>query len=491
MSIEVILILWFVVAMYLQQNIGLADNGDFTRSMGWISPGPVGIEPNWPAADTEDWSKRFFNFWLPHWKLESNMSRPSTSAFLLWLPGASLNKFLYSSKVLYLPSLSLFPKLTLFGVLLLLFKWTKLERRYRIVLLLSLGVPVNLLLTSTDNVAYLNSFYQESASFVFLFLLLASILILRQRPSFPYLLCSLAFVLLLATSHPSNLYWPSLATPFVFYAWSSKKDIRLRATVLFNIALIMLLTFASALITKAGSTQANPYHSLFYGALTFSDRPSAHLQYLGMDDDAIQCINTSAFSSIGSACLTKYQNQMSFYNTVRVIYREPLVMFRMLTHVLNNMQDVSLDYLGKYSFDDPRSTTSPPVPNGVETRFWLSTTGAIPLNLWTELKFKFFPTGHALSFAIIGFVIWFLLGLKRAGIHQDLALIGLLSTVACVASMVVAILGDGRYELIKHLFLSNVLFDIGAIVFLNSLLICCLELFGTKLKSNSQKLTAA
>jgi hypothetical protein len=156
------------------------------------------------------------------------------------------------------------------------------------------------------------------------------------------------------------------------------------------------------------------------------------------------------------------------------------------------MQDVTLNYLGKYSFDDPRSTNSR-ISNGVESvekRFWLSTTESIPLNLWTELKFRFFPTGHALSFAVISFVIWFILALKRDGIHQDLALVGLLSTVACIADMVVAIIGDGKYELIKHLFLSNVLFDIGAIVFLNSVLICCLELVGTRLKSNFQKLTA-
>jgi hypothetical protein len=116
-SMEIILILWFVVAMYLQQNVGLADNGDFTRAMTWVSTGPIGIEPNWPAANTEDWSKRFFNFWIPYWKLELNMSIPTTSAFVLWLPGALLNKFLYSGTVLYLPSLSLLPKLLLFGVL--------------------------------------------------------------------------------------------------------------------------------------------------------------------------------------------------------------------------------------------------------------------------------------------------------------------------------------------------------------------------------------
>jgi hypothetical protein len=318
-----------------------------------------------------------------------------------------------------------------------------------------------------------------------------------RHPSFPHLLCSIAFVLLLATSKLANLYLLPLATPFVFYAWCLKKDVKLsaKAVLLFNTALITLLIFTvanlvSVLTTKFSSTQANTYHSLFYGALTFSDRPSAHLQYLGIDGDAVQCVNTSAYSLIGSACLAKYRNQMSFYNTIRVIYREPQVMFRMLTHVFNNMQDVSLEYLGKYSLDDPRSKTSSPVPMGVEERFRLPTTQAIPLNLWSELKFKFFPTGHALSFTIIGFIVWFVWVLKRSGVQQELAFVGLFSTIACVADMVVAVLGDGRYELVKHLFLSNVLFDIGAIVFSNTVLICCLDLIKTKLKWGFQLVAA-
>jgi hypothetical protein len=258
-----------------------------------------------------------------------------------------------------------------------------------------------------------------------------------------------------------------------------------------NLTLIFLFTFGSAFVTRAGSTQANPYNSLFYGVLAFSSNPSAHLRDLGMDD-ATQCVNTSAFSSVGPDCLIKYQNQMSFQNTMRVIYREPVVIFRMLRYALNNMQDVSLDYLGKYSFYDPRSKTSPRVPTGTTgERFWSSTAETIPLNLWARLKFKFFPIGYALAFTLIGFGIWFIWGLISTGINQDLALIGLMSTVACVAHMFTAILGDGKAELIKHLFLSNILFDIAAVVFLNSVLITCIELTRKKLSwLNSQKPTA-
>jgi hypothetical protein len=45
----------FIIAMCLQYNVGLADNGDFARSMGWISSGPIGIEPGLPVAGSEDW----------------------------------------------------------------------------------------------------------------------------------------------------------------------------------------------------------------------------------------------------------------------------------------------------------------------------------------------------------------------------------------------------------------------------------------------------
>lgn len=282
-----------------------------------------------------------------------------------------------------------------------------------------------------------------------------------------------------------------LAIPFVFYVWSFKKNIRLRTAVVSNLALITLFTFASALVTKSGSTQANLYHSLFFGALTFSDNPSAHLRALEMDD-AARCINTSAFSSIGSECFKKYQGQLSFRNTLRVGYREPPVVFRMLKYVLGSMQDVSLNYLGKYSLDDPRSQISPIITTSAEEASRVSSVETTPLNLWPTLKLRLFPRGYALAFILLVFVIWFTLNFRRTGIYRDLALIGLVFTIACVADMSVAILGDGKHELLKHLFLSNVLFDIAAIVFLNGVLLFCLELAVKKLsKSNSQKPGAA
>lgn len=479
-AIKAALILWFIIAMYLQYNVGLADNGDFARSMGWISSGPIGIEPSLPVAGTNDWSRRFLNYWIPSWKLEWNISRstfPATSAILLWFPGALINCSFYSPKILYLPYLSLFPKLLLLGVLLLLFKWIGLQARHRLFLILGLGVPITFLITSTDYIAYFNSFYQETASFVFLFLFLTSILIVRRRSTPANLLLNLACLLFLTTSKASNVYWPIIAIPFVLKVWSASKKINLHTRLVAGFAMILTLTFVSQLITARGSVRNHPYDSLFFGVLTFSDHPAEHLHRLGFDG-AMQCINTTSFSAIGSEYFTKYQEQMTYQNTLIVILKEPAVIFKFMKYTLDNMQKVNLEYLGKYAFDDPR--------NGDKSS-WISL-----LNLWGLLKSKFFPAGYALAFILLVFAGWFIVSLKQTGVHQDLAIVGLLSTSACIVDMIVAILGDGKLELPKHLFFSNVLFDVAMIVFLNGVLLHCLDLAGRRYsKLHSYKPNAA
>jgi hypothetical protein len=463
--------------MYLQHNVGLADNGDYARSMAWISSGPIGIEPNWPTAgSTELWPRRFLDFWIPYWKLEWNISAstiPATSAIVLWFPGAAVNYIFYSPKILYLPILSLFPKLLILGLLVLLFKWINLQTRHKLFFLCGLGVPLTVLFTSTDYIVYLNTFYQETASFIFLFLFLSSILIFRWRPSVGYLILSLSLLLFLATSKASAVYWPFIGIPFVFYVWSVRKKIKHRTKLVAVLALIMAFTFVSQHITARGSIRNPSYHSLFYGVLTFSDSPGEHLHRLGFDG-ALPCVNTTSFSVIGNTFFAKYKEQMTYQNTLDVIYHEPMVLFRLFKYALDNMQKTNLPYLGKYAFDDPRAVEK-------------SSMGSL-LNVWGLLKLSFFPVGYSLAFVLIIFLGWFAVGLKQTSYSYDLAIVGLLSTIACLTDIMVAILGDGKLELPKHLFLSNLLFDIAMIVFFNSVLLVCLELVGRKLsKSNSQK----
>lgn len=132
-----------IVGFAVQMNLGVADNGDFTRAMTVFTSGPVRITPNWPDPGTQGelWSKRFFQYYIPHWKLDfpENLSltrRFKSSAYLLWFPGVLLNQALYNKSILNLEIMSIVAKIVLILLVLIVFRYmyAKLSAREAILL---------------------------------------------------------------------------------------------------------------------------------------------------------------------------------------------------------------------------------------------------------------------------------------------------------------------------------------------------------------------
>lgn len=448
-------ILLLILGFYLQHNVGLADNGDFDRIMTWFTSGPVGIEPNWPAPDTQDWHRRFFNYWLPYWKLDfPGRADMKSSALLLWLPGVWANYHLVSPHTLYLSNLSLFPKFLLVLYLLLMFYWidgSGLGEPGKIVLYLTLGIPLLMVFVNTDYVAYFNSFYCETASFIFLFIFLASLIFLKRKNTLPGYFSSITSLLLLSTAKASTFYWPFIAVPFIFSLRGfTRKPLPYIALLIFIIA---ILCFLSVLVTLPPDyiRLNNYYNSLFYGVLTFSQDPTARLVELGLPD-SIKYVGHSAYTTAGKEALSLFENKMSPFNTLQVILREPAIVFRITKYLWDNMQVVSLEYLGKLPPDDPQ------LP-GLKPSL---------LSLWSQLKINYFPRGYALGLALLLYAaVSYYAIVRTSGICRELGIIGLVTAMGSLVDMYVAILGDGKWEIVKHLFLSNVLFDVSTIASLN------------------------
>jgi len=455
--IKALVLLFLIASFYSQTNIGLADNGDFSRATTWFSSAPVGFEPQWPATNTEDFSKRFFKYWLPAWKLDfPGQGRMKSSALLLWTPGILWNYYMVSPDVLYASNLSLAPKILLVCLVLLLFRWVETSEADKILktcLLITLSLPLTLMFSTTDYVVYFNSFYFETASFVFLFAFLASLIFLKRRgPStLAYVWC-FASLLLLTMAKTSNIYWPLITLPLIF-GFRNLRAKPVRYVPLYIVSAIVL-TVIGFTVTRQPSTfnRHNTINRLFFGVLTFSREPSQRLAELNLSG-AENCIGHPAFDAIGSQCQEKYVDRISIPETLLVLVREPGTLFRMMIHVAENMQKVSLDYLGKYSIDNP-----------IEAH-------RIPLNYWSKAKSSSFPKGYLLWLTLILYLVIFISSLGKGGMTYELALVGLLATVALFVDMQVSILGDGRQELVKHLFLSNVLFDVASIAALNVLVL--------------------
>ena len=465
----------FLAGMAAQFHTGLADNGDFTRSIKFFSSGPVGIWPNFPPRGTALWHRRFYEHWLTRWTLWRHQEKIVTSAALLWLPGV-LASAAVASPAVSLPWLSLVPRALLLGELWVLLRWAQRQPAGRW-LPWTLGGPLVLLLTTTDNAAYLNSFYQEAASQVFLLPTLFSLVYLKARPGWPRLALAVACLALLTTAKSSTIYWPLLALPFGLYAWTARDPARWRrhaAPILAaGLILVCLLTVAARRLTEYHEANVNPYHSLFYGALMFSHRPAEHLRRLGLADGA-DCLGVSAYDERGKAYFDGHLARMTFRNTLSTLAHEPSILWRMGYFGLCSMQDISLEYLGKYAEDDPRAANRPPwqgIGTGSEQRVWTAPLAASGANLWSDLKFHAFPTGASLALTLAAFAAFCGWRLRAPGTGGDLALTGLLATLAVVADLAVAMLGEGRHELIKHLYLANLLFDVAAIACLNGVLV--------------------
>jgi hypothetical protein len=483
--VKVALVLWLGVAMYLQLDQGLADQGDFTRAIEWFTPGPVGVTAH-PSSDSPEFFDRYFHCYLPYWQFQTGGIRHAlyaadwgrSSTVWLWFPGIVVNRVAYSNRVFYLPILSLLPRLLFFGCLLGLYVWIDARGgRHKLALLLLLGVPLALLLSTTDYLVYLNSFYQETGSMVYFGLWIASLLYLKGRPTSALrgLLCVAALTLLVCAKQ-SNLYWAPLGTMFLALAWrpwelAGRRILRLTA-------LYVALTGGIICIYTAWTHRpdifVHSYHGLFHGILTFSEDTSTRLAELGYADSA-SCVGVHVYDPIATAFLSRHGDRLSPLDALRVAWAEPGALLRMLKYAIDNLQDISLDDLGKFAPFDPRAPSMASFPkDAVLQRCWVPSSTSV-LNVWSFVKFHAFPTGYAFLLTVGIYVAVFLAMLRREGFAADLGLIGLMTAVGCLIDPCLAICADGKSCLIKHFFLGNLLFDLATIAFVGAIGLAVLQ----------------
>ncbi len=352
----------------------------------------------------------------------------------------------------------------------LVFRWIdESETQYRLPLYLTLAAPFGFMISCRDYLAYLNTFYQETASFIFTLTLLAGIVLLKRNSrSKGLFLLSLLCVILLAGAKCSTFYIPLLAIPILYYCRFSGETLRRVLLHYFRTGILLTAGIVVAAIYFTFQPEMmhyNRYNSLFDGVLTFSKNPQNRLAELGLDDYSA-CVGHSAYSAEGAQFIGGHLDKLSHLNTLHVLWKEPVILFRVAAHAAGNMQDVSLDYLGKYAYNDPRSKLEGAIVPDCEMRSETPPPWSA-CNLWAALKFRIFPIGYVFFLTCFFYIIFFGVGLGQPGICGELSIIGLFAALACAVDMLIAILGDGRSELIKHLFLANLLFDIATIACFN------------------------
>jgi len=448
--IKAILIGWAMIISIYHLNIGIADNGDWGRTILWFSDKPQDFSEFWPT-DQFEYERRFFNYWIPTWDINFKFGEIFSSSLFIWLPGVILNYLLYSNTTLFIPIVSIIPRLLLIFLLYRFLVFIDKNTKNPIFFYLICGIPFTLLISTTDYLIFLNSFYQEIGTIIFLLSLFIISLDFFSSDNFSNRKVIFLYFLLvlLALAKPNNFYWPILYTFIQFFAGNKIKGKLSKFSTFVLIIIVFISSITSVTISRLPSSMSyTKYHTIFYGALTFSEHPETHLEKLGYDQAALSCIGKSGFHD--QLCFEKYKDKTNLSQLFQIYFREPEVFFSSVAFTASNMQNLSLDYLGKYQ-------------EGDDTQY-----RKIRLNLWSEIKKIIFPKGIFLLIITITIIsiLGFSLTKEKSNSQNTYGYLTIMFFSACVLEMIISIIGDGRQELIKHLFSANLCFDLGAISFL-------------------------
>ena len=463
-------------ASFLQNfHTGLADNGDFTRLMQWIVSRPANVLVNWPKGGTSDYDLRFYQSWIPLWHVDFHPENLSSTAAILWLPGVLLSVLVHPGKI----SLAVVGSCAevLIGLLYFGFLMTGCTE---MALTIIFGLLFSLMLSTCDYAAYYASFYAEAASGSFFLLFLLALAAVIRRPDKVRIVFYLVSATLLGACKLQNSYLWLVSLALLFWLLFKAEVLNLPAAAFTILVAIAVGAVPIATLWRQSSAQDlfhyNDYNRMYHGILEFADDPRVLLPLIGADDQS--CVGTIVFTETGARCAKSYPASYSRASALRLLLREPMIVLRMVAFAAGSMQDISLEYLGKYQLGDARAV---PLPRGgpsswisAERRDFYTQIPQPAWNLWSSIKYHGFPRGRALFVYLV--VAAALFG-SMLGSRDRLALryVGLFCLFTCASQMAVAILGDGKEEIIKHLYLANVAFDASLILLVGAVLILLRE----------------
>lgn len=459
--VSCILACYLLIGFYYQHDMGLGDQGDFARASSFVTTQPFQTPPARVDEVVESWSSFYHYYYLPFWKINWQAVWPITpsSTALLWLPGILLNVLTISNQVLALSSLSFVAKVLAFLLLFVFVRWVY-HSIQSISFLGLVGGLLVILLTTTAYLSYWNSFFLEMGGIIYLLGFVFSLVFFALQPNWKRFLLAVILLLLFCTSRPSYLYFLFFGIPLLLFLWYQK--VRKRP-YLFGMAgilspLVLFAFFASILVTPAYS-RINIYDSLFLGVLKFSRNPEKHLERWGIPE-AIVCVNISPHFPLGSECMDKLIPPLSFRTTIDIVLHEPRLIWDQAIFAAENMQDITIDYLARYDINDPR------FPNHLRLRV-ANERAFAPyekqfFNFWAYLKYHYFPRGIWLFIVLAVFSLFSLWVYFKIGdpTIQALSVPGFLLSFLCGLEIYVTMLAGGVIELIRHLFLANLMFDI-------------------------------
>jgi hypothetical protein len=423
--------------LFVPPIVGLADQGDFVRTIGRFGYGPqhygsleyVYVEPKY----TPDPRYR-----APYWE-QANSEYLFVGAALL------LNHLVSKDGALDITVAGFVHALAFLAVFARLLWVVRRDRAY---VLLWIGALVAL--TDAGYAVYWNSWYAEPASCFFCLLLLAEgVEVARvgqigQAGIVRWSLWSVLWVLAKPQNAPIGLII-GLFT-FRLAMWTPSKPARVVAAA--GACAMFACAAFNVLAMPVYGRQANTYGVVFSGILADSKDPAADLQALGLDPQLAQYAGTGAWTPgtyYPQMAASGVLARVNTFTVLRFYLLRPARMWRRLHGMLPKITFLRRDWYGNFE-------PSAGLPPAAQSRAF---------TLWSGFHEHVLPyVNKWIVFALIGWPVlaaWQWLRERDKLPRRRLELLALLP-VCCLAALCSAVYGDA-FDVIKHMYLFNLLLD--------------------------------
>jgi hypothetical protein len=435
---------FFLFIFFARWNIGLADNGDFSRYMSWYVTKPAGFSENWPSTADPEWKRRFFHYYLPYWEIGA--PRPLwhfSAAPLLLAPGFLLNTLFWSPSHLSLPIATLPLRFALF---LLFFRLLKKETsqfsKFRTIPALLTAILALLMFADDAYASYINTFFREFPAFFSLIFLTFSIGLAVCFRNIIWTIVSLSIFLFLVAVRMNHIF--IIALVLLILLPTIKTNLR----PIFFLMAAMLTVGVGVVVWHLQNPAMRgiyQYSALFYGALSTSANPAKHLLQFGFDSGE-QCINRLYDDVFENDCKPKFINKVHYYHALRVYLSEPKAFLRSLQLARETLRD----------FRPPYPMLPESFPQNVR---WSSL-----FSLWTRLTNHFFVTATTVVMIVSLYLLLFFLAKKTRTPHLvTAAKLGYFLLGVSAVEVVSTLLTNGVPDLLRTLFLGRAAFDLATL----------------------------
>ena len=423
--------------LFVPPIVGLADQGDFVRTIGRFGYGPqhhgsleyVYVEPKYIPDP---------HYRSPYWE-QANSEYLFVGAALL------VNKLVSKDGALDITVAGFVHALAFLAAFARLLWVTRRERVHALV-----WIGALVALTDVGYAEYWNSLYAEPASCIFFLLLLAEAVEIARagQTSLAGILRWSLWSVLWILAKPQNAPIGLILGLFTFRLamWTGSKQARVVAAA-GSCAMFACAAFNVTTMPNYGR-QANTYGMVFSGILAESKNPEADLRALGLDPQLAKYSGTGAWSSgtyFPEMAASGVLRGVNTFTVLRFYLLRPARMWRRLHGLLPK---ITFLRWGGYGNFEP----SAGLPPGAQSRAF---------TLWSGFHEHVLPSVNKwIVFALAG---WPLLAAWRWVRGRDivrrrrLELLTLLP-VCCLAALFSAVYGDA-FDVIKHMYLFNLLLD--------------------------------